>query len=245
MAPTLETYARLAAALGADLTARPYPNTGPRDPRPPPGADGARARARVPLSLARGGRRSRSPSGGRLAVGWTSLLHDPRVRVARRHGARVGTCRRRLNTSSSGGSREKADSLPSSAPWPAWRGRGSAACISRLLGRPPDAREPRGPGRRSPAGCARATQPIREMRSRRSPVPGPWRRPRQSCGLGSSRAARRAGPRDPGYDVAMHRGERVRERVEVRRREAGDVDPALARRRTPRARRAAARPARW
>jgi hypothetical protein len=29
LAPTLETYVRLAAALGADFAAKPYPNTGP------------------------------------------------------------------------------------------------------------------------------------------------------------------------------------------------------------------------
>jgi transcriptional regulator with XRE-family HTH domain len=78
LAPTLETYQRIAAALGADFTARVYPNTGPtvRDRHSIRMADVVIGHAHQRWRI--------SPEVGvrRPAKGWIDLaLHDPDARI--------------------------------------------------------------------------------------------------------------------------------------------------------------------
>jgi len=124
--PALETYARIAAVLGADLTARVYPNTGPaiHDRHSVPMADlllGALHRRWRPAPEVR----VREP-----AQGWVDLgLHDPvaRLVVATELEAMLWRIEQLLRWSA-----EKAASLPSSDAWPTWAASGQPD-VSRLL----------------------------------------------------------------------------------------------------------------
>lgn len=122
--PSVETYARLAAALGADLAVRLYPNTGPtiRD----------RHQARISESLlalihprwqAFPEVAVRHPSRGWIDLG----LHDPRgsVFVAVEIQSELQRLEQLVRWSS-----EKAASLPS---WEGWTHIGDAPDVSRLL----------------------------------------------------------------------------------------------------------------
>lgn len=122
--PTLDTYARLGAALGADLSARYYPNTGPaiRD----------RHQARICESLlaivAPRWRPYpevvvRRPSRGFIDV----ALHEPRERVIL--ATEIESELRRLEQQIRW-SQDKAESLPS---WVGWHHLGEEPEISRLL----------------------------------------------------------------------------------------------------------------
>jgi transcriptional regulator with XRE-family HTH domain len=124
MRPTIELYQRLALALGADLSTRLYPNTGPaiRD----------RHQARIlELTLQAAHRRwvryaevaVRNP-----AKGWIDLvLHDPieRVVVATEIQSELRRLEQLVRWSS-----DKADSLPS---WDGWRHLYPEPVTSRLL----------------------------------------------------------------------------------------------------------------
>ena len=126
MLPTLETYARLAAALGADLAARLYPNTGPR------------VRDRHQVRMAEVVLASRHPRWGpspevavrRPARGWVDLvLHEPAeaVLVATELESMLRRIEQLLRWSG-----EKAESLPSASMWGEWS-RSGPPSISRLL----------------------------------------------------------------------------------------------------------------
>lgn len=122
--PTFETYARLGAVLGADLSARYYPNTGPaiRD----------RHQARILESLLGTVVPPwhpyievvvRRPSRGFIDV----VLHDPRahVVVATEIESELRRLEQRIRWS-----HDKAESLPS---WIGWSQLGDAAEVSQLL----------------------------------------------------------------------------------------------------------------
>lgn len=120
--PSLETYAKLAVPLGADLAARLYPNTGPliHDRHQAPIVEAllaARHRRWVPATEVV----VRQP-----ARGWIDLvLHEPRER--RVLAVEVESDIRRIEQQVRW-ARMKAESLPSSDHWPA-----DGADISRLL----------------------------------------------------------------------------------------------------------------
>jgi len=122
--PSLETYARLAAALGADLGARIYPNTGPaiRDRLSVPIVEALlhelhpRWRAYSEVRVTRPGR------------GWIdALLHEERESVA--VAAEIESTLRRIEQTVRWAG-EKADSLPS---WEGWARLPAAPRVSRLL----------------------------------------------------------------------------------------------------------------
>jgi transcriptional regulator with XRE-family HTH domain len=122
--PSIETYARLAAAVGADLSMRLYPNTGP--------AIHDRHQARILEGLlARIHPRWRPTTEVAVrqpARGWVDLvLAEPRERIV--VATEIESGLRRLEQMIRW-SREKADSLPS---WPAWAELGREATISQLL----------------------------------------------------------------------------------------------------------------
>ena len=121
--PSIETYARLASVLGADLSARAYPNSGPtiRD----------RHQARIEEALLReAGPRWRplTEVGVRQPVrGWIDLaLHEPReqVVVATEIESQLNRLEQQVRWSIA-----KAEALPS---WPGWPALGDPR-ISRLL----------------------------------------------------------------------------------------------------------------
>lgn len=122
--PSLETYARLAAPLGADLTARYYPNTGPviRD----------RHQARMLETLLEP-LHPRWHAFTELAVrrpsrGWIdAALHDPRANLL--VASELQSELRRLEQIVRW-SAEKAASLPS---WDGWTHLGAEPQVSRLL----------------------------------------------------------------------------------------------------------------
>ena len=122
--PSLETYLRLATALGADLSARLYPNTGPaiRD----------RIQAKI-LELVLERTHPRWVRYGEVRVerparGWIDLLlHDPGARIA--VASEIQSELRRLEQLIRW-STEKADALPS---WDGWTRLGNAPAIERLL----------------------------------------------------------------------------------------------------------------
>ncbi|HEU0244391.1 MAG TPA: helix-turn-helix transcriptional regulator [Candidatus Limnocylindrales bacterium] len=125
-APSIETYVRIAAALGADFTARPYPNTGPQ----------IRDRHQVRMaelllaSLHRRWRATPEVAVRRPARGWIdAVLEEPltRLLVATELESDVRRVEQILRWS-----REKADSLPSATPWSAWA-READPAVSRLL----------------------------------------------------------------------------------------------------------------
>jgi transcriptional regulator with XRE-family HTH domain len=123
-APSLETYARLAAALGADLAARMYPNTGP------PLRDRHQARIlEVLLALLH----PRWHAFTEVAVrrpgrGWIdAALHAPgeRVIVATQIESELRRLEQQVRWST-----EKAASLPS---WGGWDSLGDEPQVSRLM----------------------------------------------------------------------------------------------------------------
>jgi HTH-type transcriptional regulator / antitoxin HipB len=124
IAPTLETYQRLASALGADLAVRLYPNTGPaiRDRHQAAMLEALLAmlhprwRAFTELAVRRPGR------------GWIdAALHDPeaRVLVATELQSELRRLEQLIRWSA-----EKAASLPS---WDGWTHLGEAPHVERLL----------------------------------------------------------------------------------------------------------------
>src|SRR3954447_26897003 len=124
--PTLETYVRLSAALGADFLARPYPSTGPR----------IRDRHQVRMAELLLGtihpRWSATPEVPvrRPSRGWVDfVLHDPRADTLVASELESGL--RRIEQTLRW-SREKADSLPSAREWRRWAVGGEPE-ISRLL----------------------------------------------------------------------------------------------------------------
>jgi transcriptional regulator with XRE-family HTH domain len=124
MQPSIEVYQRLASALGADLSTRIYPNTGPavRD----------RHQARI-LELVLAAVHPRWARFGEVAVrqpsrGWIDLvLHDPveKVLVASEIQSELRRLEQLIRWSG-----EKADSLPS---WEGWMRLPDRPQISRLL----------------------------------------------------------------------------------------------------------------
>ena len=122
--PTLETYARLAAVLGADLSARLYPNTGPaiRDRHQATIVEGLLAQLH-PRWQSYPEVRVREP-----ARGWIDLaLHDMRASLA--VATEVQSELRRIEQLLRW-TEEKAASLPS---WDGWVALRPAPAISRLL----------------------------------------------------------------------------------------------------------------
>ena len=125
--PTLETYARIAAALGADFAARLYPQSGPA----------IRDRHQVRMAeLVLASAHPRWHGTPEVAVrrpvrGWIDIaLHDPvaRTLVAAELESGLKRIEQLVRWSS-----EKANALTSSSMWPAWSGTGSEPQISRLL----------------------------------------------------------------------------------------------------------------
>ena len=121
--PTVETYVRLATALGADLNARLYPNTGPaiRDRHQAPIVEG------ILRALDRRWRPSTEVAVRRPARGWIDLvLHDPteRVLVATEIESDIRRIEQTIRWSGA-----KADALPSWDGWPSL----ADPTISRLL----------------------------------------------------------------------------------------------------------------
>ncbi|MHB8958601.1 MAG: helix-turn-helix domain-containing protein [Candidatus Limnocylindrales bacterium] len=122
--PTPEAYGRLAAALGADLTMRLYPNTGP--------AIHDRHQAPILECLLRA-RHPRWETFTELAVtrpsrGWIDVaFHEPRERVI--VASEIQSALHRLEQIIRW-SAAKADALPS---WDGWTQLGDAPAISRLL----------------------------------------------------------------------------------------------------------------
>ena len=178
--PTLETYARIAAALGADFAARLYPQSGPA----------IRDRHQVRMAeLVLASAHPRWHGTPEVAVrrpvrGWIDLaLHDPVARTL--VAAELESGLRRIEQLVRWSS-EKANALTSSSdvagmerePGPSRRSRACSSCAGparTAMSRPP-------PG----ASCARPTRRIPAMPSRPSPAPrrGPVR---PSCGQGSTR----------------------------------------------------------
>jgi transcriptional regulator with XRE-family HTH domain len=123
-APTLEIYARLAAALGADLAVRLYPNTGPAI------RDRHQARILEALlgTLHRHWRRFPEVGVRHPARGWIdAVLHDPArsIIVAVEIQSELRRIEQLIRWSA-----EKAASLPS---WSGWAGLGPEPEVSRLL----------------------------------------------------------------------------------------------------------------
>ena len=124
VSPSIETYARLAAALGADLSVRLYPNSGPaiRD----------RHQAGI-LEALLASKHARWHAYPEVAVrrpsrGWIDVaLHDPRERtiVATEIQSELHRVEQLVRWSE-----EKAASLPS---WDGWTQLGEPPTISRLL----------------------------------------------------------------------------------------------------------------
>ena len=121
---TLETYGRLAAALGADLAARVYPNTGPR----------LRDRHQVRMaelllaSLHRRWRATPEVAVHRPARGWIDVVLSDAAAgslVASELESGLYRIEQLLRWS-----RAKAESLESAAGWSAWSG---SEAVSRLL----------------------------------------------------------------------------------------------------------------
>ena len=164
--PTLETYARIAAALGADLAARVYPQTGPRI------RDRHQVRMAEVVIASLHPRWQVTPE---VAVrspvrGWIDLaLHDPGAQlvVAGELESELRRLEQLIRWSAAEGRRD----------------RGGLAAAGRAL----DARTTARRSRRRGGCCARPTRPIRAMRSRRSPGPRPGPGPRSS-GRGSTAA---------------------------------------------------------
>jgi transcriptional regulator with XRE-family HTH domain len=126
MLPTLEMYARLAAALGADLAARMYPTTGPSV------HDRHQVRMAELVVASRHPRWAAAPEVGvrRPARGWIDLvLRDPAESTLL--AAELESMLRRIEQLLRW-SREKADSLPSASAWGDWSRPGSPS-IERLL----------------------------------------------------------------------------------------------------------------
>ncbi|MEW5991039.1 MAG: helix-turn-helix transcriptional regulator [Chloroflexota bacterium] len=124
VSPSIETYARLATALGADLSVRLYPNTGPAI------RDRHQAGILEALLAVRHGRwhaypeiAVRRPSRGWIDVG----LHDARERTL--IATEIQSDLRRLEQLIRW-SAEKAASL---ASWEGWPGLGEEPTIARLL----------------------------------------------------------------------------------------------------------------
>jgi transcriptional regulator with XRE-family HTH domain len=127
LGPTLETYARVAAALGADLTARVYPQSGP--------AIHDRHQVRmselVLASLHPRWRVSPEVAVRRPVRGWIDLvLRDPVADVVIATELESGL--RRIEQLVRW-SREKADALTSSSSWESWRGAAGDPRVSSLL----------------------------------------------------------------------------------------------------------------
>jgi transcriptional regulator with XRE-family HTH domain len=125
--PGLATYARVAAALGADLRLRAYPNTGPA----------IRDRHSVPMTeLLLRSRHPRWRPNPEVAVryparGWIDqVLWDPGVSlvVATELEAMLARIEQQLRWSG-----EKAASLPSSGPWADWARTGAPEIIRLLV----------------------------------------------------------------------------------------------------------------
>lgn len=122
--PTLEAYGRLAAVLGADLSVRLYPNTGPaiRDRHQAPVLEfllGVRHPRWRPFTEVG----TRSPSRGWIDV----AFHEPRERILVATEIQEGLHRIEQLVR---WSQAKAESLPS---WDGWDRLGEAPDISRLL----------------------------------------------------------------------------------------------------------------
>lgn len=125
--PTLETYARVSAALGADFAARVYPQSGPA----------IRDRHQVRMAeLVLAAVHPRWHVTPEVAVrrpvrGWIDLaIHDPAAHTAVAVELESGIHRtEQLIRWSS----EKAHALPSSSIWPTWLASGHEPQISRLL----------------------------------------------------------------------------------------------------------------
>jgi len=127
LAPTIETYSRISAALGADFAARIYPQSGPA----------IRDRHHVRMAdLVLGSLHPRWKITPEVAVrrpvrGWIDLaLHDPAARTL--VVAELESGLRRIEQLIRW-SMEKAHALPSSSMWSAWLGRGEDPHVSRLL----------------------------------------------------------------------------------------------------------------
>ena len=125
--PTLETYARIAAALGADLAARVYPNTGPK----------VRDRHQVRMAeVVIGALHPRWEVTPEVAVrrparGWVDLaLFDPAARLV--VASELESDLRRIEQLVRW-SAEKAASLGSAAAAARWRTDGLDPAVSRLL----------------------------------------------------------------------------------------------------------------
>ena len=126
MDPTLETYARVAAALGANLTTRVYPDTGPsvRDRHQ------VRAAECLLASLHPRWRATPEAAVRRPVRGWVDVaLHDPVAALV--VATEIESFLRRLEQLLRW-SQEKAEALPSSPGWLSWSATGPPA-ISRLL----------------------------------------------------------------------------------------------------------------
>ena len=122
--PTIETYARLAIPLGADLSARFYPTTGPtiRDRHQ------ARILEGLLATLDKRWRPFTEVAVRRPGRGWIDCaIHDPRERIIVATEIQSGL--RRLEQLIRW-STEKAASLPS---WEGWQGFDDAPAVSRLL----------------------------------------------------------------------------------------------------------------
>ena len=122
--PSLETYARLAVPLGADLATRLYPNTGPtiRDRHQAPIAE-----ALLPILHPRW-RPATEVGVRRPSRGWIDIvLHDPResVMVATEIESDIRRIEQQVRWA-----QMKAESLPS---WDRWPTEGAAPSISQLL----------------------------------------------------------------------------------------------------------------
>jgi hypothetical protein len=127
LAPTLETYRRVAAALGAYFAARVYPQSGPA----------TRDRHQVPMAeLVLASLHARWDSTPEVAVrrparGWIDLvLHEPvaRVLVATELESGVRRIEQLLRWSA-----EKAQALPSAVGWLDWLDGSREPEVSRLL----------------------------------------------------------------------------------------------------------------
>ncbi len=124
--PTLETYARVAAALGANLATRVYPATGPSV------RDRHQVRTAECLLASLHPRWHATPEAAvRHPVrGWVDVaLHDPAAALV--VATEIESLLRRLEQLLRW-SQEKAAALPSSVAWPSWSAAGRPA-ISRLL----------------------------------------------------------------------------------------------------------------
>ena len=122
--PSLETYAKLTAALGADLALRAYPNTGPaiRDRWAAPMLELLLAEAHPRFA------RFTEVAVRRPSRGWIdALLHEPRERLA--IASELQSELRRLEQLVRWQA-AKADSLPS---WEGWDRLGDEPRVSRLL----------------------------------------------------------------------------------------------------------------